>query len=67
MGNLKSLEAVPALIQALQDDDPLVRRHVAWALGQIATPESLEALKKRLVVEADSGVREEIEDVITAL
>jgi len=27
----------------------------------------LEALKKRLVVEADSGVREEIEDVITAL
>ena len=67
LGNLKSLEAVPALIQALQDDDPLVRRHVAWALGQIATPESLEALKKRLVVEADSGVREEIEDVITAL
>jgi len=67
LGNLKSLEAVPALIQALQDDDSLVRRHVAWALGQIATPESLEALKKRLVVEADSGVREEIEDVITAL
>jgi len=67
LGNLKSLEAVPALIQALQDEEPLVRRHVAWALGQIATPESLEALKKRLVVEADSGVREEIEDVITAL
>ncbi len=67
LGNLKSLEAVPALIQALQDDDSLVRRHAAWALGRIASAEALEALKKRLVVEADSGVREEIEDVITAL
>ncbi|MBI2351769.1 MAG: tRNA epoxyqueuosine(34) reductase QueG [Deltaproteobacteria bacterium] len=67
LGNLKSLEAVPALIQALQDDDSLVRRHVAWALGQIASAEGLEALRSRLEVESDVEVREEIEDVITAL
>ena len=67
LGNLKSLEAVPALIQALQDEEPLVRRHVAWALEQIGTREALQALKKRLEVEADSEVREEIEDSITAL
>jgi epoxyqueuosine reductase len=67
LGNLKSVEAVPALIQALGDEDALVRRHVAWALGQIATQESLGALKNRLEVEADSGVKEEIEEAITTL
>ncbi|MBI2989056.1 MAG: tRNA epoxyqueuosine(34) reductase QueG [Deltaproteobacteria bacterium] len=61
LGNLKSPEAIPALIQALQDDDPLVRRHVAWALGQIATAEALNALRKRLPAETDAEVREEIE------
>ncbi len=64
LGNLKSREAVPALIQALEDDEPLVRRHVAWALGQIATPESLEALRERLEIESDAEVREEIEEAI---
>ncbi len=64
LGNLKSREAVPALIQALQDEEPLVRRHVAWALGQIPSAEALEALRKRLEVEADVEVREEIEEAI---
>jgi len=64
LGNLKSREAVSALIQALQDEEPLVRRHVAWALGQIATGEGLEALRSRLEVESDGEVREEIEEAI---
>ncbi len=64
LGNLKSLEAVPALIQALEDEEPLVRRHVAWALGQIGTPESLAALRRRLEVESDAEVREEIEEAL---
>ena len=65
MGNLKSREAVPALIQALQDEEPLVRRHVAWALGQIASVEALEVLRKQLEVESDAEVRGEIEEAIT--
>lgn len=64
LGNLKSREAVPALIQALEDDEPLVRRHVAWALGQIASAEGLAALRSRLEVESDAEVREEIEEAI---
>lgn len=64
LGNLKSREAVPALIQALQDDVPLVRQHAAWALGQIGTREALKALRGRLETEADSEVREEIEGTI---
>ena len=64
LGNLKSREAVPALDHALQDEEPLVRRHVAWALGQIATPESSNALAQRLDVESDAEVRREIEEAI---
>ena len=64
LGNLKCREAVPALIQALEDSDPLVRRHAAWALGQIDSVESIGALKRRLEVESDSEVKEEIEEAI---
>lgn len=64
LGNLKSREAIPALVQALNDDEPLVRRHVAWALGEIGTDGCLEALRKCLEIEADAEVKEEIEEAI---
>jgi epoxyqueuosine reductase len=64
LGNLKSREAVPALIQALQDSDPLVRRHASWALGEIGTPEAMNALEQRLAVEADVEVRDEMDEAI---
>jgi len=64
LGNLKSTEAVPALIQALEDQEPLVRQHVAWALGRIGSDESLKALGSRLKIEADPQVRKEIEEAI---
>jgi epoxyqueuosine reductase len=47
LGNLKCTEAEPALIHALDDDEPLVRGHAAWALGQIGKAGALEALKRR--------------------
>lgn len=64
LGNLKCRDAVPALVRALQDEEPLVRSHVAWALGQIGTPESLEALRNRLEMESDTEVRQEIEETL---
>jgi len=69
LGNWRSAEAVPALLEALDDDEPLVRGHSAWALGRIASAdETLErvtleiarALGERLAVEGDGRVREEI-------
>ena len=60
LGNLKSAEAVPALGSALADNDPLVRGHAAWALGEIATPAALAELEARLAAENDAEVRGEI-------
>jgi epoxyqueuosine reductase len=64
LGNSKSREAVPALILALDDEEALVRGHVAWALGQIGLHHGMQALEKRLRVERDPTVRMEIEDAI---
>jgi len=61
LGNLRNPAAVPALVSALDDAEPLVRAHAAWALGQIATREASSALTRRLTGESDAAVREEIE------
>jgi epoxyqueuosine reductase len=64
LGNLKSSEAVPALIRALDDEEPLVRGHAAWALGKIGVANAIEALQRRLGAESDGEVRNEIEAAI---
>ena len=61
LGNLKSREAVPALVRVLDDEEPLVRGHAAWALGQIGTAEAVAGLQKRRRHETDGSVNEEIE------
>lgn len=60
LGNWGSPGAVPALAVALNDEEPLVRGHVAWALGRIGTEAARQALRGRAEVEADAWVREEI-------
>jgi epoxyqueuosine reductase len=35
LGNVRSREAVPVLRRALDDPDPTVRSHAAWALGRV--------------------------------
>ncbi len=67
LGNLKSLEAVPALIAALDDAEPLVRGHAAWALGEIACLSAGDAFRRRLEIEEDDAVRVEIEAAIIRL
>jgi epoxyqueuosine reductase len=44
LGNRRRETAVPALARALEDDDPVVRSHAAWALGRIGGSEALHAL-----------------------
>jgi epoxyqueuosine reductase len=60
LGNWGSPEAVPALALALNDEEPLVRGHAAWALGRIQDVGSVDALRARLLVEEDEWVLSEI-------
>jgi epoxyqueuosine reductase len=61
LGNSGSREAVPSLIEALSDLEPLVRGHAAWALGRIGGEEARAALEEAREREMDAWVREEID------
>jgi epoxyqueuosine reductase len=50
----------PALAIRLNDEEPLVRGHVAWALGRIGAEAARQALSGRAEAEAEAWVREEI-------
>ncbi len=58
LGNLGDPLVVPDLERALGDADPIVRGHVAWALGRLA-PRS-PALRAALARERDPAVRGEL-------
>ncbi len=60
LGNWGAPEAVPALVRALEDPEPLVRGHAAWALGRIGTAEARAALIARSRVEGDPEVCAEL-------
>jgi epoxyqueuosine reductase len=64
LGNWRSEEAVPALTRALDDSEPLVRGHAAWALGRIGSERARGALATRQGVERDEYVREELEQAL---
>ncbi len=66
LGNLGDRQAIPALIRALADGEPLVRGHAAWALGRLGGMRARAALENRLPDEADPWAREEIELALTA-
>jgi epoxyqueuosine reductase len=60
LGNSGDPQAVPALIGALHDVEPLVRGHAAWALGRLRTTEALQALQSALSIEEDESVKKEL-------
>ncbi|HWI14188.1 MAG TPA: HEAT repeat domain-containing protein [Burkholderiales bacterium] len=60
LGNLRDPRDVPALATALSDLEPLVRRHAAWALSAIGSPEALDALQAAAESESDETVSEAI-------
>ena len=60
LGNLRDAQALPALARAMDDADPIVRGHAAWALGQIGGDEARAALRRRAQVESDPEVLAEL-------
>ncbi|MDH3717458.1 MAG: tRNA epoxyqueuosine(34) reductase QueG, partial [Planctomycetota bacterium] len=57
LGNQRCGEAMPALIEGLNDREPLVRGACAWALGHLGIPQAVAALNDRLGEEQDEEVR----------
>ncbi|MBE3562090.1 MAG: tRNA epoxyqueuosine(34) reductase QueG [Ktedonobacteraceae bacterium] len=60
LGNSGDPRAIPALIGALHDSEPLVRGHAAWALGRIGGEQAIKELQKSLETEEDEEVKKEI-------
>ena len=60
LGNSGDRQAVPALIGALHDYEPLVRGHAAWSLGRLSGEQAKQALQDALISEEDEEVRKEI-------
>jgi epoxyqueuosine reductase len=66
LGNLRAAAAVPALARALEDGEPLVRGHAAWALGRIGGPAARAALAERLPREREAWVADELSAALSA-
>ena len=66
LGNTKDPGAIPALADALGDDEPLVRGHAAWALGNVGGDQAFAALEEARQTEEDPGVIEEIDRALAA-
>jgi epoxyqueuosine reductase len=61
LGNWGDPQAVPALVKAVHDHEPLIRGHAAWALGRIGGADAKQALDDQRAVEDDAWVCEEID------
>lgn len=64
MGNSRDECVIPALVSVSEHSAPLIRSHVAWALGQFQSPESVLALKQALQKEQHPSVLEEIRNAL---
>lgn len=60
LGNSRDAGATKVLTQALKHEEPMVRAHAAWALGQIGGAAGCRALQESLSRETDATVLEEI-------
>ncbi len=67
LGNQREESAAEGLGAALQDFEPLVRSHAAWALGQIGGEAAGNLLRAALVVEEDAEVAGEIRSALERL
>ena len=67
LGNLKNPLAIPALEQALTEEESLVRCHAAWALGQIGGPRANSVLRQAATTEPDPQVIAEVTAALSEL
>jgi epoxyqueuosine reductase len=64
LGNWANPAAIPPLVSALHEADPLLRGHAAWALGCILDDRARVALQQALATESDGWVQDEIRQAL---
>ena len=60
IGNSNNPKAVPVLIKALQDKEPLIRAHIVWALGELMGSKCISILNEKLAKEKEFIVLREM-------
>jgi len=65
MGNSGDENSIPYVKACLQDEEPLVRAHAAWALWKLDGHKSQEILSKHRLNETDEMVNEEIGNILS--
>lgn len=63
LGNSNNQQAIPFLIKALKDKEPLIRAHIVWALGELMGSQCILVLDENLAEESESIVLQEIKAV----
>ncbi len=64
--NVGATAAVPSLIERIEDEDePLIRSHCLWALGQLDSKRAAPIAERALKFDPDALVREEAEMVLS--
>jgi epoxyqueuosine reductase len=66
MGNSGDENSIPYVKACLQDEEPLVRAHAAWALWKLDGHKSKEILSKHRLNETDEMVNEEIGNILSS-
>ena len=67
LGAVKCEEAIPSLIEYLQNPDPSQRGSAAWSLGAMGVSEALSALQDALQYERSQYPKERMTDAIRAI
>jgi epoxyqueuosine reductase len=61
VGNSRDPDLIEPLKIALEDPEPLIRSHTAWALGQLGSSKARRVLDRALSSEPDLHVKKELE------
>ncbi len=64
LGNSGNPQAIPILIKVLDDEEPLIRAHVVWALGELSGAEALPFIQEKLNNEKEAIVLKELARVV---
>ncbi|MFN0053267.1 MAG: tRNA epoxyqueuosine(34) reductase QueG [Planctomycetales bacterium] len=67
LGNAGDRQGIPALLRALEDEEPLIRGAAAWALGHLGGSEAQRGLSQRIARETDPAVLQELEQALKSL